>query len=142
MNTKQLFDRAAGMTRSATRIGVRLARRGASFAGGKAKQAMRSRPGPKRGMDDATLKSKVESTLFRPADAPKSSVSISVVNGVVQLRGQVKNPDQVKSLEAQAKAIPEVRDVQNLLHLPGTPAPTRTDTPASHRKRAARSGGA
>ena len=92
-------------------------------------------------MDDATLKAKVETELFRPADAPKGAVSISVTNGIVQLRGQVKTPDQVRELEEHARDILEVRGVENLLHLPKTPSPTRTDSPAAARKRAARSGG-
>ena len=39
--------------------------------------------------DDNTLKSKVESEIFRDVDAPKGSVDVSVVNGIVELRGQV-----------------------------------------------------
>jgi hypothetical protein len=38
------------------------------------------------------------------------------------------------ALEERARGIPDVVDVHNLLHLPGTPAPTRTDTPAAQRK--------
>ena len=40
--------------------------------------------------DDNTLKSKVESEIFRDADAPKGSVDVSVANGIVELRGQVR----------------------------------------------------
>jgi hypothetical protein len=89
---------------------------------------------PKPNMDDVTLQRKVESIVFRPEGAPKGSVDINVAEGVVYLRGQVKNPEQVKALEGAVRAIPEVRGVENLLHLPKTPAPTRADTPRKQQK--------
>jgi len=74
-----------------------------------------------RQYDDVTLARKVESELFRPADAPKGSVSVNVQNGVVELRGEVKRPEQVKALAQAAARIDGVRDVHNLLHTPGSP---------------------
>jgi osmotically-inducible protein OsmY len=132
MNTKQVLDRVGGLLRSTARHGERLARATGSFAGGKA-SALRNRSGPKPGMDDQTLKSKVETEIFRSADAPKGSVDVGVVDGVVELRGEVKRPEIKKELEAQARDIPEVRDVNNLLHLPKTPAPGRADGPGRQR---------
>jgi hypothetical protein len=140
-NAKQLVERSLGIGRRTARQGLRLGRWGASFARGQLRRITRSQAGPKPGMDDATLKAKVETELFRPADAPKSGVIVNVANGVVQLRGQVKAPEQVRGLEDHVRGIPEVRGVENLLHLPKTPPPTRTDTPATARRRAARSGG-
>jgi len=141
MNSKQLIQRSVGIGRSTARQGLRLGRWGASLALGQVQRITRSHAA-KPGMDDATLKAKVESELFRSADAPKSAISVSVVNGVVQLRGTAKRPEQIRDLERHAHRIPEVRGVENLLHLPNTPSPTRTDAPATERKRAARSGGA
>jgi len=135
MNVSKLVEGSA-------RSGFRLARWGASFAQGQVQRVVRGRSGPKPDMDDATLKAKVETELFRPADAPKGDVDVSVFNGVVQLRGTAKNPEQVRGLEERVRKIPEVRGVENLLHLPKTPSPTRTDSAATERKRAARSGGA
>jgi hypothetical protein len=92
-------------------------------------QQQQQRPAqPKPGMDDNTLARKVETELFRSPRSPKATVDVNVVEGVVQLRGTVKTPNQIKTLEARARAIPEVRDVDNLLHLVNTDAPTRTDT--------------
>ena len=48
------------------------------------------------------------------------------VDGVVWLRGEVKRPEQIKAIETTVRGIPEVQDVENLLHLPKTPAKTRT----------------
>ena len=130
MNTKQAFDRAAGTARSTARR--------ASDAGGQAWPAAKrarspNRERPKPDMDNHTLKNKVETVLFRDADAPKDRVDVTVVDGVVELRGEVKRPEVKKELEAQARAVPEVRDVRNLLHLPKTPAPGRADSPGKQR---------
>jgi osmotically-inducible protein OsmY len=132
VNVKQSVDRAAGVVRFATRRAGRIGRGVASLASGKAK-ALRNRPTAKPGMDDRTLKNKVESEIFRPAGSPKSTVSVNVVNAVVELRGEVKNPDAKKELEEKARSVPEVRDVRNLLHLPKVPAPGRADSPGRQR---------
>jgi hypothetical protein len=94
-------------------------------------------PRPKD-LNDPAIAHKVETEVFRPRSVPKGSIDINVVDGVVWLRGVAKNPAQVRAIEARARAIPEVVDVENLLHLPGTPAPTRTDTPAPLRKETGR----
>ena len=96
-------------------------------------------PGPQRSqqpkdVDDVTIARKVESIIFRPRGRPKSTVDVNVVDGVVWLRGTARSPEMIRRLEAEARGVPEVRDVHNLIHLPNTPAPTRTDTPASQRK--------
>jgi hypothetical protein len=85
-------------------------------------------------LDDVTITRKVETEIFRGTKVAKGKISVNTADGVVWLRGEAKNPEQVKELEAKAKAIPEVKRVENLLHLPKTPAPTRTDAPKSQRK--------
>ena len=85
-------------------------------------------------LDDVSITRKVESELFRGEGVEKGKISVNTADGVVWLRGEAKNPELVKELEAKATAIPEVKRVENLLHLPNTPAPTRTDTPSSQRK--------
>ena len=79
--------------------------------------------------DDNTLKSKVESEVFRDADAPKGSVDVSVVEGIVELRGQVSDPAQAEALELKTRMVTGVRDVRNLLHLPGETPPNIVGTP-------------
>jgi hypothetical protein len=113
----------------------RLVRRVTSAVTGKADALRHGSSEPKHGMDDVTLARKVESQLFRGEDSPKGQIDVNVVDGVVELRGQVKRPEDVNALEAKARSIPEVRDVRNLLHLPKTPAPTRADAPLPHQKR-------
>jgi osmotically-inducible protein OsmY len=115
---------------------ARLVRHAASTVTGKIDALRHGTSQPKQGMDDVTLTRKVETELFRAADSPKASVNVSAVDGVIELRGQVKRPEDVNDLEAKVRAIPEVRDVRNLLHLPKTPSPTRADSPRPHQKRA------
>src|SRR4051794_23792576 len=85
-------------------------------------------------LDDVTITRKVETEIFRGSKVNKGKISVNTADGIVWLRGEAKNPEQVKELEAKAAAIPEVKRVENLLHLPKTPAPTRTDSPPSQRK--------
>jgi BON domain len=85
-------------------------------------------------LDDVTITRKVETEIFRGSKVDKGKISVNTADGVVWLRGEAKNPEQVKELEARTKAIPEVKRVENLLHLPKTPAPSRTDSPPSQRK--------
>ena len=77
-------------------------------------------------LDDVSLARKVETVIFRDDSVPKGKIDVNAAAGVVWLRGEAKTPDMIKALEREAAAIPEVRKVENLLHLPKTPAPTRT----------------
>ena len=90
--------------------------------------------GRKGRTDDVTLARKVETEVFRAADSPKGDVDVNVVDGVVYLHGQVKQPEQINEIETRARRVPEVAGVENLLHLPGTPAPTRADAPRSQQR--------
>jgi osmotically-inducible protein OsmY len=76
-----------------------------------------------KSVDDQALQAKVESEVFRPADAPKGDVDVNVANGVVYLRGQVAQSELIQDLEQRARAVQGVREVQNLLRAPGTEAP-------------------
>lgn len=73
--------------------------------------------------DDQTLKSKVESELFREEHALKGRVNVNVQQGVTQLRGELDSPELIEELIGRAHKVRGVREVENLLHLPGTPAP-------------------
>jgi hypothetical protein len=75
------------------------------------------------GYDDAELAHKVESIVFRDDSLPKGDVSINAENGTVFLRGQVDSPDTIVRLERAVREVEGVGGVENLLHVPGTPAP-------------------
>jgi osmotically-inducible protein OsmY len=80
---------------------------------------------PKAQPDDATLARKVETELFRDDDVPKGDINVNVEYGVVYLRGQVADESLIEALGKSARKIQGVREVANLLHTPGTPAPTK-----------------
>jgi osmotically-inducible protein OsmY len=73
--------------------------------------------------DDATLKDKVESELFRDEHEVKGAVSVNAQKGVVQLRGELPSQGLIDALVERTKQINGVRDVESLLHLAGTEAP-------------------
>src|SRR6266498_5145687 len=76
--------------------------------------------------DDVTLARKVESEIFRGADVPKGQINVNVEDGVVFLRGEVAQPDLISDLERKTRKVQGVRDVENLLHVPGQEAPTKS----------------
>ena len=73
--------------------------------------------------DDATLKDKVESELFRAEHEVKGAININAQEGIVQLRGQLPSQDLIDALVERTQKIQGVREVENLLHTPGTEAP-------------------
>lgn len=81
-------------------------------------------------LNDPALARKVESEIFRDADVPKGDVDVNVEDGVVYLRGQVADQDLIDRLGQAAGAVDGVSRVENLLHLPGTPAPTKDEATA------------
>ena len=72
--------------------------------------------------NDAALAQKVQSEIFRDPDVPKGQINVNAEDGVVVLRGELDRPEQINALVDRVRAIPGVRDVENLLHLPKTPA--------------------
>jgi hypothetical protein len=92
----------------------------------------RPKPAPRpKPLDDATITRKVETILFRDDSVDKGKIDVNTVGGVVSLRGVAKTPEQIKELEAKALEIPEVKQVENHLHLPKTPPPKRPRTKGS-----------
>jgi osmotically-inducible protein OsmY len=118
-------DRVAGFFRRTTRKAERAGRYAGSQAYGLKQKATHLRQEPKPQPDDATLKDKVESELFRDADVPKGQINVNAEHGVVYLRGEVGEPELIETLERRARKIHGVQRVENLLHVPGEPAPTK-----------------
>ena len=74
--------------------------------------------------DDVTLARKVETEIFRDAKVPKGQINVNAENGKVVLRGEVEKPALIKDLEKRTRNVQGVREVENLLHTPGSPAAT------------------
>jgi hypothetical protein len=117
-----LVGRGGGVLRSSGRRAERMGRGVAARGYGVKQKVTHLKEEPKE-YDDATLADKVRTDIFRAADAPKGDVNVNVQDGVVQLRGQVEKPELIDDLVEQTRKIQGVRDVENLLHLPGTKAP-------------------
>lgn len=74
--------------------------------------------------DDVTLAHKVETEIFRDVEVPKGQINVNAENGKVVLRGEVEKPELIKDLEKRTRKVQGVQDVENLLHVQGTPAPS------------------
>jgi osmotically-inducible protein OsmY len=122
----QLRDRSLSKARQGASQATSAATQAAGKAKGAAATATPSMPGSDKieDVDDVTLARKVETEIFRPADAPKSDVSVDVQEGVVHLRGMVADEQWIARLAEDAGKVDGVKDVKNLLHQPGTPAPS------------------
>jgi len=119
-----LRDRAGGVARREARRLVRAGRATALRVGGRAKGiAHELLPHPVAELDDVELSHKVESILFRDPAVPKGRISVNAERGMVFLRGEVDRPELIRELEETVRKIDGVKGVENLLHLPGTPAP-------------------
>jgi BON domain len=126
---KRALQRTGGFARRRIRRAERVLRHSGSGLVGLGRRATHPRWRQSAPADDITLAHKVETEIFRPAGAPKGSVDVNAVDGVVWLRGQVDGAEQLRELEERARHVVGVKEVRNLLHLPGTPP--RTDTPSS-----------
>jgi osmotically-inducible protein OsmY len=73
--------------------------------------------------DDVTLARKVETEIFRGAEVPKGKINVNAEDGTVFLRGEVEDESLIEDLETAARNVQGVRDVTNLLHTAGSPAP-------------------
>ena len=122
---------ARDWTTARLRRGAEEAQRKAQYAQGVAtgvaQQAKQAVPGgeQKEPLDDVTLARKVESIIFRPEDAPKDKVSVNAEDGVVYLRGELESRDEIDELVKAANGVDGVRRVENLLHVPAEPAPSK-----------------
>jgi hypothetical protein len=115
-------DRAAGAMRRRRRQLGRNAHREAGKVVGLAHSISgRSRSAPE--LDDVSLVRKVETELFRDRSIPKGKISINSDRGIVVLRGALEDERQIRRIEHAARRIAGVREVENLLHAPGAPAP-------------------
>ena len=74
--------------------------------------------------NDQALAAKVETVIFRDDSVPKGAINVDAADGVVTLRGEVGDRDMIEELEKEVRGINGVKDVSNLLHPPGTPAPS------------------
>jgi osmotically-inducible protein OsmY len=121
----QLAMRVPAFFRRRAREAGRFGRHVFADAHGLKQRVGRGGQQPKEGaLNDPALARKVETELFRDPHVPKGIINVQAHDGVVELRGEVPQPELIDELVERTRQIPEVVDVENLLHVPGTPAPT------------------
>src|ERR671918_547517 len=116
--------KAAGAAHKAEAVAGQAAHKAQAVAGQTKGAVTSAIPGTGlKDADDVTLARKVETEIFRAADAPKGDVSIDVQAGVAYLRGEVADDAWRDRLADEASHVDGIKGVENLLHPPGTPAP-------------------
>jgi hypothetical protein len=117
-------DRAKARMRRGERRAAARARRAESHAVGIARRTVNAaRRRHREPVDDITLAHKVDSELYGRVRVPKGRISINAEDGFVFLRGVLDRQEDIDSIGAATRQISGVRQVENLIHLPGTPAP-------------------
>ena len=117
-------DKIAAFFRSRARKAEQLAGSASTQADALKQTATHMKEEPKPQPDDVTLARKVETEIFRDPEVPKGQINVNAENGKVVLRGEVSQPELIKDLEERARSVQGVQEVENLLHTPGTEAPT------------------
>lgn len=127
-------DKAGRYMRQGRQAAEQQASQAANVAKGAAVETAKSAPGVREAADreaaerlnDPALARKVETAIFRDADVPKGNIAVNAEEGVVYLRGEVEDPDQIAALGRAASEVEGVGEVENLLHKPGEPAPMKS----------------
>ena len=118
-------DRIPALLRRSTHRVEQAGRVVSAEAEGAAKKVKHRKEAEKPQPDDVTLARKVETEIFRDAEVPKGQINVNAENGTVVLRGEVEKPELIKDLEQRTRKVQGVQEVENLLHVHGTRAPTR-----------------
>lgn len=118
-----LGDRLGSIGRRGSRAAERARRYAGSTVRGTRERIAAAADDQDELVDDITLTDRVESQVFRDRDLPKGELNIDTVGGVVMIRGQVDHSEVMNEIVARTWRVAGVKDVRNLMHLPGTPAP-------------------
>jgi hypothetical protein len=117
----ELTDRSSGAVRRLARRSSRGATGALVRVGGLGARALHLRERRKE-LTDESLTQKIMSEVFRDPALPKGAVNVNVEHGRAVLRGEVATTDLIGELESRVRDVVGVRDVENLLHVTGTPA--------------------
>ena len=77
--------------------------------------------------DDRALVDKVKSEVLGGAQFQGHQVLVEAADGVVTLRGEVADSSVIDALDKAVANVAGVREVCNLVHLPGEPAPNKRE---------------
>jgi osmotically-inducible protein OsmY len=128
----RLRDQAAARARRASDSVAGRGQYLAETALGRAFEA-RSRLLPKPA-DDVTLVDRIRSEAFADRRIPAGQINVDVVAGRATLRGELPDHGLIEDVVERVRAVPGVRDVENLLHTPA-------EEPAGNKREAVRASG-
>jgi osmotically-inducible protein OsmY len=117
----QMKDRIGGLLRTAQQRAGRTGRRAASDVAGFKDRVIHAGDTPPP--NDPALAAKVESEVM--GRYPQLSINVNAQHGVIGLRGEVSTEDLRSEIEQAVRKVTGVIDVDNLLHLPGQPPPSK-----------------
>lgn len=118
----RLNDQLRARARDAREDVERKARYVQSTAEGKVEALLRAGGTP---ADDRALVDRIKSEVLGGTEFEGHQVVVEAVDGVVTLRGQVRDGRQAEELVAAVRAVPGVGAVENLTHLPGQAPPNK-----------------
>lgn len=129
-------DRALALMRRPVRRAATEAERKATYAAGVVRgtaheMVTRGDERDPARLNDPGLEAKVESEVFRGADAPKDTVNVNVEAGVVYLRGELESANEIDRLVEAVRDVEGVGQVRSLLHLPGEQPPMKEEAPSA-----------
>jgi hypothetical protein len=125
---KQFADQALAATTRPVKQLRRTISRKQEYLRGRARGTLHEvTASPEPPADDVALADRVRSEVLGDARYRAYTINLDAVDGVVSLRGQVRQPDEIKELVAAVEKVPGVRRVENFLHLPNTAAPNVAD---------------
>jgi osmotically-inducible protein OsmY len=78
-----------------------------------------------RSMDDATVADRIRSEVLGRPGLDAGGLVVDVQDGVAHLRGEMQDEARITEVVAMTRSVAGVRDVENLIHVPGTPAPNK-----------------
>ena len=118
----RLLDQTGALIRRGEERADDLSRHATNVFQGRVRQMTTA---PERSMDDGTVEARIRSEVLGRGDPDASGVVVNVEDGVAVLRGEVSGPDAIAGIVDRTKAVEGVREVRNLLHVPGAPAPNK-----------------
>jgi osmotically-inducible protein OsmY len=132
----RLRDQTDALLRRSRDRAEELSRHASNVVGGKVAE-LTGAGDADRAMDDTTIADRIRSEVLGRRDAKADDLVVNVEGGVAQLRGGVPDEATIANIVDRTRAVDGVRDVENLLHLPDTPAPNKQAARSTGRGKAA-----
>jgi osmotically-inducible protein OsmY len=120
----RLRDQTGAMLRRGRERADELSRHAGNVIEGKLHEVARAGDAD-RAMDDATIADRIRSEVLGRRGLDAADVVVNVEGGVAYLRGAAPRPEAIDEIVERTAAVAGVGAVENLMHLPETPAPNK-----------------